>query len=99
GGGRLVHYQDSRRVGERLDDRHDLAMSNRELAHAPLDVDIKLDRLEALPRLAAHACDVEQSAGPQQLVPEEEVRGDIEARNQIQFLKDGGDAGNLRIAR
>ena len=96
--GRLVHHQDARGVGQRLGDGHDLAPADRQFADRLIDVDLDADRLEAGARLAAHRRPVEH-AGAGQLPAEEQVRGDVEARNEVELLKDGGDAGRLRRAR
>ena len=98
--GRLVHDQDARGVGERLDDRHDLAVADREIRRPAGRRRCRArwpsSRLRASLRMAAT---VEEAAGPRQLAAEEEVGGDVEARNEVELLEDRGDAGGLRVAR
>ena len=57
---------------------------------------IASSRLRASRRIAG---DVEKTARAHQFAAEEEVRRDIEAGYEIEFLEDGRDAGRLRFAR
>ena len=97
-GGRLVHDQDARGVGQRLGDGDDLPPANGEFADRLIDVDLDPDRFEARAGGAPHCRPVEH-ARARQLPPEEEVGGDVEARHEIELLEDGRDAGRLRGAR
>ena len=97
-GGRLVHHQDARGVGQRLGDGDDLPPADRKLADRLIDVELDADRLQAGAGRAPHRRTVEH-ARARQLPPQEQIGGDVEARHEIELLKDRGDARRLRGAR
>ena len=91
-GGRLVHDQDARGVGQRLGDGDDLPAADREFANRLIDIDLDPDRFEAGAGGAPHRRPIEHARAGQ-LPPEKQVGGDIEARHEIELLEDGRDAG------
>ena len=90
--GRLVHHQNARGVGQRLDDRHHLPLADRQIARPAVDVDVDADRREPGARLLAHRALGRGAPARIDLAPEEQVGGDVEARNEVEFLEDRGDA-------
>ena len=93
-GRRLVHHENARGVGQGLGDRDDLPPADRQFADRLIDVDIEADLLQSRPRRAAHRAAIEH-ARPRQFPAEEQIGGHVEARDEIEFLKDRRDARGL----
>ena len=98
--GRLVHHEDARGVGQRLGDRDKLPLADAQFADAAgaTSISTPADARRAA-RLAFHLAHCRGAARPHQFAAKKEVGRDVEARHEVEFLEDRGDAARLRVAR
>ena len=89
--GRLVHHQNARRIGQRLDDGHDLPLPDAQFADGLAAVEFDAGRRQRA-RASRSIAALSSPAGAHQFAAEKQIGGDVEARHEIEFLKDGGDA-------
>ena len=97
--GGLVHRDDPRVEGHRLDDLDDLLLGDRQAAHLDIGGDgVDAQVLEQPGSVTGHPGRVDQAAAAR-LAPEEDVLGDGAFGEQVELLEDGRHPGGLRLER
>ena len=99
GGGRLVHDQDARLDRQRLGDLDQLLLADaqgcRRARPGSRSMPSRCSSARGGARLALRST---ISPAMQRLAAEEDVVGDGELGDEVEFLMDDGDAGGLRVA-
>ena len=98
---RLVHDDDARVLRQRLGDFDHLLLGERQRAHeSGRWRNVEAEALQVHLALGVHLAALVQQpqrAGPERLAPEEDVRGDIEIVQNVEFLVDEPDAQRQRV--
>jgi hypothetical protein len=95
-GSRLVHDEDAHLSGQRLGDLDHLLLGDPQGADDPQGIDRRADPVQEFLRLAHEHAPVDDSEPTGQL-PQEQVLGDAELRNERQLLVDRCDAPSLGV--
>ena len=93
--GRLVHDDDARVERQRLGDLHHLPLRDRQIGDRRVgrEVDAEPVQQRRDARAQRLAVDQPQRPAPARLAADEDIGGDVEIVEQVEFLMDEGDAG------
>ena len=95
---RLVEHQHPRVVLERPGDGDELLDGDRIGAERPLDVDVDVEALQALPRALSRPSPIDEPK-PLRLAQQRQILGHRHGRDEVDLLIDRADPERLRVAR
>ncbi len=96
--GRLVEDQYPGPLTQRAADRDQLALGEAQAVDPLVERDANAEPIERAPRVLGHGTAIDRQA-PRRQMPEHDVLGDRQGRDQPQLLGDHDDAGGERGAR
>ena len=93
--GRFIHNDDFRFKAQHFGDLHHLLIANRQIAHQLLAVKAEIQLCQQLVGFGIHLLPVDFAKTVNKFATKEDVLGNRQLRDQVQFLVDDTDPGFL----